>query len=90
MTQAAKMTQLAIAALEDKKAEDITLIDIAKVSVLADYFLIARKQPKPGAGNGGQCRRTTHQSRLFLKKHGRLSDRKLDLDGLRRSRRTCV
>ena len=38
MTQAAKMTQLAIAALEDKKAEDITLIDIAKVSVLADYF----------------------------------------------------
>ena len=41
MTQAAKMTQLAIAALEDKKAEDITLIDIAKVSVLADYFLIA-------------------------------------------------
>ena len=28
MTQAAKMTQLAIAALEDKKAEDITLIDI--------------------------------------------------------------
>ena len=41
MTQAAKMTQLAIAALEDKKAEDITLIDIAKVSVLADYFIIA-------------------------------------------------
>lgn len=41
MTQAAKMTQLAIAALEDKKAEDITLIDIAKVSVLANYFLIA-------------------------------------------------
>ena len=41
MRQAAKMTQLAIAALEDKKAEDITLIDIAKVSVLADYFLIA-------------------------------------------------
>ena len=29
MTHAAKMTQLAIAALEDKKAEDITLIDIA-------------------------------------------------------------
>ena len=41
MTQAAKITQLAIAALEDKKAEDITLIDIAKVSVLADYFIIA-------------------------------------------------
>ena len=39
MTQAAKMTQLAIAALEDKKADDITLIDIAKVSVLADNLL---------------------------------------------------
>lgn len=59
MTQAAKMTQLAIAALEDKKAEDITLIDIAKVSVLAGLFPdCKRKQPKPGAGNGGQCRRT--------------------------------
>ena len=41
MTQAAKMTQLAIEALEDKKAEDISLIDISEVSVLADYFLIA-------------------------------------------------
>ncbi|MFR2795344.1 MAG: ribosome silencing factor [Eisenbergiella sp.] len=41
MTQAAKMTQFAIEALEDKKAEDISLIDISEVSVLADYFLIA-------------------------------------------------
>ncbi|MDO4291990.1 MAG: ribosome silencing factor [Eubacteriales bacterium] len=41
MTQAANMTRLAIAAMEDKKAEDIALIDISKVSVLADYFLIA-------------------------------------------------
>lgn len=41
MTQAAKMTQIAIAALEDKKAEDICIIDISEVSVLADYFLIA-------------------------------------------------
>lgn len=36
-----KMTRLAIAALEDKKAEDLSLIDISEVSVLADYFLIA-------------------------------------------------
>lgn len=41
MTQAAKMTGIAIAALEDKKAEDICVIDISEVSVLADYFLIA-------------------------------------------------
>lgn len=36
-----EMTALAINALEDKKAEDIRIIDISKVSVLADYFLIA-------------------------------------------------
>ena len=28
-------------ALEDKKEEDITIIDISGVSVLADYFIIA-------------------------------------------------
>lgn len=36
-----EMAKLAISALEDKKAEDISLIDISGVSVLADYFLIA-------------------------------------------------
>ena len=36
-----KMAGLAIEALEDKKAEDIHVIDISEVSVLADYFLIA-------------------------------------------------
>ncbi|MBR4085258.1 MAG: ribosome silencing factor [Lachnospiraceae bacterium] len=35
------MAKLAIAALEDKKAEDIKIIDISEVSVLADYFIIA-------------------------------------------------
>lgn len=35
-----EMTKLAIAALEDKKAEDIHVIDISEVSVLADYFII--------------------------------------------------
>ena len=37
-----EMTKLAINALEDKKAEDIRVIDISEVSVLADYFIIAR------------------------------------------------
>lgn len=36
-----KMVKLAIDALEDKKAEDICVIDISEVSVLADYFIIA-------------------------------------------------
>lgn len=39
--QALEMTKLAIAALEDKKAEDIRVIDISEVSVIADYFIIA-------------------------------------------------
>lgn len=36
-----EMTALAVQALEDKKAEDICVIDISAVSVLADYFIIA-------------------------------------------------
>ena len=36
-----KMAGIAIHALEDKKAEDIRVIDISQVSVLADYFIIA-------------------------------------------------
>jgi ribosome-associated protein len=36
-----KMACIAIKALEDKKAEDIQVIDISGVSVIADYFIIA-------------------------------------------------
>lgn len=36
-----EMVKLAIEALEDKKAEDIKVIDISEVSVIADYFIIA-------------------------------------------------
>ena len=43
-----KMAKMAIEALEDKKAEDIRIIDISEVSVIADYFLIA------GGGNRNQ------------------------------------
>ena len=31
----------AVAALEDKKAEDITVIDISEISSIAEYFIIA-------------------------------------------------
>ena len=41
MNDSKKMTKLAIAALEDKKANDIRVIDIHEISVIADYFIIA-------------------------------------------------
>ena len=41
MDQAKEMARIAYDALSDKKGEDIKIIDIAGVSVLADYFLIA-------------------------------------------------
>lgn len=41
MNDSKKMTALAIQALEDKKAQDIKIIDIQNVSVIADYFVIA-------------------------------------------------
>ena len=36
-----EMTKLAVTALEDKKAENIKIINIETVSSLADYFIIA-------------------------------------------------
>ena len=41
MIESKEMAKLAIEALEDKKAEDIRLINISEISVLGDYFLIA-------------------------------------------------
>ena len=38
MNQSKEMAKLAYAALSDKKGEDIQIIDISGVSVLADYF----------------------------------------------------
>lgn len=39
--QAKEMVKIAVEALEDKKGEDIRVIDIQNVSVIADYFIIA-------------------------------------------------
>ncbi len=36
-----EMAKLAVQALEDKKGEEIRVIDISEVSVVADYFIIA-------------------------------------------------
>lgn len=41
MDKSKEMAQLTIKALEDKKANDIRVIDITGVSVIADYFVIA-------------------------------------------------
>lgn len=41
MNKSKEMTKIAFQALEDKKAEDVRIIDISGVSVLADYFIIA-------------------------------------------------
>ncbi|MBT9776966.1 ribosome silencing factor [Clostridium sp. MCC353] len=41
MNDSKDMAKLAVMALEEKKGEDIKIIDIRKVSVLADYFIIA-------------------------------------------------
>ncbi len=41
MTDAKKTALMAVDALEDKKANDISIIDIEKISTLADYFIIA-------------------------------------------------
>ncbi len=39
--QSKLMAKLAYKALDDKKGEDIKVIDISEISVLADYFIIA-------------------------------------------------
>lgn len=36
-----EMTKAAILALEDKKGEDIQVIDISEISPIADYFVLA-------------------------------------------------
>lgn len=41
MDEAKKMARLACEALEDKKALDVKVIGLEKISTLADYFIIA-------------------------------------------------
>jgi ribosome-associated protein len=42
-----EFARIAIAALEEKKATEIRVIDISEVSVLADYFIIANGSNRP-------------------------------------------
>ena len=41
VTDAKELARLAVEALEDRKAIDVKVIDIEKISTLADYFIIA-------------------------------------------------
>ena len=41
MEQSKKMAKIAYEALDERKGEDIKIIDISEISVLADYFIIA-------------------------------------------------
>ena len=41
MEQSKLMAKIAYNALDDKQGEDIKVIDISQISVLADYFIIA-------------------------------------------------
>ena len=42
-----EFARIAVAALEEKKATEIRVIDISEVSVLADYFIIANGSNRP-------------------------------------------
>lgn len=50
MDTSKEIARLAIEALEDKKAEDIKIIDISELSVIADYFIIAGGTNRSGPG----------------------------------------
>lgn len=41
MNTSKEIARLVIDALEDKKAEDIKVIDISQLTIIADYFIIA-------------------------------------------------
>lgn len=64
LTNSKAMAKMAIAALEDKKAENIRIIDISEVSVVADYFIIA------GGSNRSQIQAMADNVQEMLEKAG--------------------
>lgn len=55
---ARELAKMIVHSLEEKKAEDIRIIDISKISTIADYFIIAngtnRNQVQAQADNVGE------------------------------------
>ena len=64
MEREKEMVRLAIQSLEDKKGEDIRIIDIREVSVLADYFI------KASGSNANQVQAKTDNVEEVLGKAG--------------------
>lgn len=62
--QSTEMVKLVIEALEDKKADNIRIIDISQVSVIADYFVIA------GGSNRSQIQALCDNVREILGRRG--------------------
>ena len=56
-----EMAKIAVAALEEKKAKDIKILDISGVSVLADYFIIASGSNRNQVQAMGHRRSCTRQ-----------------------------
>lgn len=64
MEKSKKMAKIAYQALDDKKGEDIKIIDISQVSVLADYFIICN------GSNESQVRALVDNAEEELSKEG--------------------
>ena len=64
MEQSKKMAKIAYEALDEKKGEDIKVIDISEISVLADYFVIAN------GGSDSQVRALVENVEEKLSKEG--------------------
>lgn len=64
MDQSVEMVRTAYEALDDKKGEDISIIDIRNVSIMADYFIIA------SGTNGNQVQAMTDSVEEALGKKG--------------------
>ena len=64
MDESRKMAKLAYEALDEKQGEDIKVIDISEISVLADYFIIAN------GTNDSQVRALVENVEYKLSKEG--------------------
>ena len=67
MEHSKEMVKLAVQALQDKKGEDVKIIDIRQISVLADYFVIA------SGSNGNQVQAMADNVEEMLGKAGYVS-----------------
>ena len=87
MNQSKEMVKLAVEALEEKKGEDVKIIDIEGVSVIADYFVLA------SASNANQTQAlvdNVEEGRLRVPPERRQHELYMGTHGLRRCDRTRI